>query len=120
MDRRSFGRTILGAGAAALSAAGCARDRKHNQATDQNRTSDHANVKSFELEEATIADLQAGMESGKHTARSITEAYLDRIESTNKKGPALFAVLETNPDALAIADQLDAERKSKGTRGPLH
>ena len=60
------------------------------------------------------------MQSGKHTARSITEAYLSRIESTNKKGPALFAVLETNPDALVIADQLDAERKAKGVRGPLH
>ena len=72
------------------------------------------------LEEATIADLQTEMQSGKYTARWITEKYLGRIESTNKKDPALFAVLETNPEALAIADQLDAERKSKGLRGPLH
>jgi len=119
MDRRSFGRTILGAGAA-IGAAGCEANRTQNSAVGQNRTSDEPDVKPFELEEATIADLQAGMQSGKYTARSITEAYLSRIESTNKKGPALFAVLEINPEALAIADQLDAERKSKGPRGPLH
>src|SRR5262245_28454876 len=120
MDRRSFARTILGAGVATISAAGCQSNRTQNQPDSQNRTPTDATLKPFELEEATIADLQAGMQSGKYTARSITEAYLDRIESTNKKGPALFAVLETNPDALAIADQLDAERKSKGPRGPLH
>ena len=119
MDRRSFGRTILSAGVAAVGAAGCQANRTQNQ-TSQNRAADGLSVKPFELEEATIADLQAGMQSGKHTARSITEAYLSRIESTNKKGPALFPVLETNPDALVIADQLDAERKSKGVRGPLH
>jgi amidase len=120
MNRRSFGRTILGAGAAVVGAAGCERNRTQNQTAGQNRMADDPYVRPFELEEATIADLQAGMQSGKYTARSITEAYLSRIESTNKKGPALFAVLETNPDALAIADQLDAERKSKGPRGPLH
>src|SRR4051794_11080065 len=74
----------------------------------------------FELEEATIASLQEGMRSGRHTARSLTEAYLARIEELNHKGPELRAVLETNPEALAIADALDAERKAKGPRGPLH
>src|SRR6266851_2552354 len=77
-------------------------------------------AKPFELEEATIATLQAGMKSGRHTARAITEAYLTRIEELNRKGPELRAVIETNPEALAIADALDAERKAKGPRGPLH
>ena len=74
----------------------------------------------FELQEATVKDLQQGMESGKWTARSITEAYLHRIEALDRKGPELRSILETNPDALSIADSLDAERKSKGPRGPLH
>jgi amidase len=71
----------------------------------------------FAFEEATIADLQAGMQSGHVTARSLAEAYLARIAALN---PALAAVLEVNPDALSIADALDAERGAKGARGPLH
>ncbi|HEY7700275.1 MAG TPA: amidase family protein, partial [Vicinamibacteria bacterium] len=74
----------------------------------------------FELHEATVADLQQGMESGKWTARSITEAYLARIDALNQRGPELRAIIETNPEALSLADALDAERKSKGPRGPLH
>jgi amidase len=74
-----------------------------------------------DLEEATLAELQAGMASGKYTARSITAAYLQRIEALDRKGPGLRSVLETNPDALAQATALDAERKAKGRpRGPLH
>src|SRR5207247_927048 len=74
----------------------------------------------FELEEATIAELQAGMKSGKYTARGLTAAYAQRIDALDRKGPALRAVLEVNPDALAQAEALDAERKAKGPRGPLH
>src|SRR5436309_9068230 len=73
-----------------------------------------------ELEEATIAELQAGMASGKYTSRAITAVYLQRIEAMDKKGPGLRSVLETNPDALAQAAAFDAERKAKGPRGPLH
>ncbi|PYP57016.1 MAG: amidase, partial [Gemmatimonadetes bacterium] len=73
-----------------------------------------------ELEEATIAELQAGMAAGKYTSRSITVVYLQRIDALDKKGPGLRSVLETNPDALAQATALDAERKAKGPRGPLH
>ena len=74
----------------------------------------------FLLEEATIADLQQRMQSGRETSRSLVGQYLARIEAIDRRGPALRSVLETNPDALAIADQLDAERKSRGPRGPLH
>ena len=75
---------------------------------------------SFELEEATIAGLQDGMRSGRYTSCTVTEAYLHRIEEIDRHGPALNSVIEINPDALAIAEALDAERKSKGPRGPLH
>src|SRR6266516_4851622 len=74
----------------------------------------------FNLEEATIADLQQKMQAGSETSRSLVEKYLARIEAVDRGGPALHSVLETNPDALAIADQLDAERKSRGPRGPMH
>ena len=60
------------------------------------------------------------MATGKMTARSITQLYLDRIAALNLNGPALRHVLETNPDALSIADSLDQERKSGRVRGPLH
>ena len=77
-------------------------------------------IPSFELEEATVADLQKQMEAGETTARAVAEAYLARIAALDRRGPELRSVIETNPDTLAIADALDAERKAKGPRGPLH
>jgi amidase len=77
-------------------------------------------VKSFELDEMTTAELQKGMSTGKYSARSITQKYLSRIAAVDKKGPALNSIIELNPDALKIADELDKERKAKGPRGPLH
>jgi amidase len=74
----------------------------------------------FELDEATIATLQDGMRSGKYSARHIAQLYLTRIEEIDRKGPTLRSVIETNPDVLAIADQLDAEREAGRVRGPLH
>ena len=73
----------------------------------------------FELEELTVGQLQDGMRAGRHTARSICTAYLARIAELD---PKLHAVIETNPEALAIADRLDAERKAGGgrVRGLLH
>jgi amidase len=74
----------------------------------------------FELEEATIQSIQTAMAGGRLTSRALTQAYLDRIERLDRGGPTLRSVLEANPDALAIADALDAERRVKGARGPLH
>ncbi len=73
-----------------------------------------------ELEEATIAHLQSVMASGKLTSRDLVAHYLARIEALNHTGPALHAVIETNPAALDIAVALDAERRGQGARGPLH
>jgi len=75
---------------------------------------------SFEFDEVTIAVLQEGMKSGKLSARSIAKKYLERIEDVDKRGPAINSVIEINPDAIAIAELLDRERKDKGVRGPLH
>jgi amidase len=77
-------------------------------------------VPSFEFAEATTPDLQAAMDSGKITARSLAEQYLARIDAVDKDGAAVNSVIEVNPEALSIAGQLDSERKAKGARGPLH
>jgi amidase len=76
--------------------------------------------RAFELDEMTIAELQDGMKAEKFTSRSIVKKYLDRIDDIDKKGPAINSVIEINPDAVAIAESLDRERKEKGPRGPLH
>ena len=73
-----------------------------------------------ELIELTIADLQERMKMGSDTAKSLVAKYRQRIEALDRKGPMLRAVLELNPEADAIADQLDAERKAGKLRGPLH
>lgn len=74
----------------------------------------------FELEELTISELQDGMKSGRFTARSLVQKYLDRIDEIDKHGPAINSVIEINPDAASIAEALDREREEKGARGPLH
>jgi amidase len=84
------------------------------------RTSPPFQPKNFEFEEATFDALQQGMQSGKFTAHSITQAYLDRIAELDQSGPKINSIIEVNSDALAIADALDKERKEKGPRGPLH
>ena len=74
----------------------------------------------FELEEATVDELQRRMAAGSLTARRLTSVYLGRIAALDRTGPALHHVIEVNPDAVSVADALDAERRAKGPRGPLH
>jgi amidase len=74
----------------------------------------------FELNEITIDAMQRAMAEGKYTARSATELYLRRIDQIDRRGPQLRSVIETNPEALAIADALDQERRAGRVRGPLH
>ena len=74
----------------------------------------------IDLEEATIDDFQAAMSDGRESAVSLATKYLQRIAQVDRSGPKINSIIELNPDALEIARELDAERKSKGTRGPLH
>ncbi len=115
LNRREF----LGYGAAggALLVAGpvSCQVQDRSAAAERNRS-----VADFELDELTIDELAEGQRTGRWTARSITERYLERIDSLNLKGPELRAVIEINPDALTIADALDAERAGGTTRGLLH
>src|SRR5450759_2701160 len=68
----------------------------------------------------SISQLSESMRTGELTARAITQQYLDRIASLDPQGPLLRYVFETNPEALTIADTLDAERRAGHIRGPLH
>ncbi len=77
-------------------------------------------VGGFELEEATIAELGRQMAEGERTSAGITELYLGRLEALDRQGPTLRSVIETNPDALEIAEELDRERAAGNVRGPLH
>ncbi len=109
-DRRQFL-----AGACALFAGGCA-----GTSAPCADASGAAVVPKFELDEVTLEELARGMASGRWTAKRLTEAYLERIDALDRRGPALHAVLEINPDALAIAERLDRERAAGKVRGPLH
>jgi amidase len=74
----------------------------------------------FELNEVSVAQLQDWMTTGRYTSRRLVELYLRRISEIDAAGPRLRSVIEINPEAVAIADSLDAERETKGPRGPLH
>jgi amidase len=74
----------------------------------------------FELEEMPIAEMQRWMAAGRFSARYLVERYIERIEALDWNGPATRNVLQLNPDALQIADRLDAERRANRVRGPLH
>jgi amidase len=111
IDRRNFlGLAGLGAAGALIA-----------QQTPQPMPPDHGPAPNaapppFELDEMTVGELQEGLRSGRFTSRSLTEAYLGRIEAIDKRGPAINAVIEINPDAMAIAAEMDRTHSS----GPLH
>ena len=111
LDRRGFVRAGLVGGAAALAG---------SRIAGAGEPPAPPRVASFELEELTVAELQAGLGSGRFTAVGLAEQYLARIAEVDAAGPRVNAVIERNPDALAIAARLDAEREAGRVRGPLH
>src|SRR5256885_14024250 len=118
MRRRTFLRAGLASTAMVLSPTLGVRGAEQN---DKDRAGESAlPVKPFEFEETTIAELQEAMRSGHHTARSITQAYLERIQEVDKQGVSLNSIIELNPDALAMAENLDNERKAGRIRSQLH
>jgi len=72
------------------------------------------------VEELSLTDIAAAFADGRMTSQQLTQSYLARIDKLDRRGPSLGAVIETNPRALEIAGALDAERKTRGVRGPLH
>ena len=74
----------------------------------------------YEVAERDIATLQADMAAGRVSAAELVQAYIARIDALDRSGPQLHAIIAVNPNAIADATALDAERKAKGARGPLH
>jgi amidase len=101
MDRRNFLGTAGAAGAALLAT----------------RAKGFAMNQSINLEEATVADLRSAMAANRTSSHQVTEGYLSRIAEIDKR---LNSIIEINPDALSIADAMDAERRSGRVRSPLH
>jgi amidase len=112
MKRRDFLKTVMLTGVAAASPT--TSGVPFRAAYNRNR------LKQFALEEITIAQLQAALQSGQFTSASLVQKYLKRIAQIDQAGPNLRSVVELNPDAFEIARDLDRERKSTGPRGPLH
>ena len=124
-SRRSF---VIGttSGALGLGLWGCNErnrgpvDPPRQQADETVQAAPESTSPPFEFDEWTIAALASAMAKGELSSRALTESYLERTEALNRNGPHLAAVIETNPNALAIAEQLDCERAEKKLRGPLH
>ena len=115
-DRSSVSRRGFLASAAALAAAQALPARS----ASAQPASTHPTNAPTDVVERSITELSAAMRNGDTTARQITQEYLDRIAAMDHAGPALHYVIETNPDALSIADSLDAERRAGRLRGPMH
>ena len=122
MQRRDFIMSGFIAGAAAL-ASGCNPTASNRVVYDKRNEPPGnvaCNVPEFEYAEATIAELQRAQGEGKLTARALAAAYFARMDAIDRAGPRLNSVIERNPDAFAIADALDRERKERGPRSVLH
>ena len=114
-NRREF----LQTGAVGAAAAALLLNEKIN-AQQQQPEQQRRTQKKFELEETTFAELQAKMQSGDLSAREIAEKYLDRIQDQDQGGARVNSVMQTNIDAIRIADQMDKERKAGKIRSALH
>jgi len=119
MKRRAFVTqgTVAAASIAAISTLACKVDNKSKPVVTGDQP---GSIDEFELNETTVKELQDKMTNGQYNAEGITNLYLNRIEALDKNGPKLNAVIELNPDALAIAKAMDEERKAGKVRGPLH
>jgi len=120
MKRRDFlsNGSLVAAGTAALLGTSCNNSPVSNK--EAAVPAAPIEKKDFELNEITITELQEKMAAGKYSAEQLTNLYLQRIEAIDKNGPKLNSVIEVNPDAVAIAKAMDAERKAGKIRGPLH
>ncbi len=110
LTRRTLVSTGIAASAASLLPGANAQD-----ATPGAATGPHPDLVGLSVERAARM-----MADGELTAAQLTQMYLDRIQALDVDGPALGSVLEVNPDALQIANDLDAEREAGNVRGPLH
>lgn len=116
LGRRDFVRRGLAVGGGALAAT----LPRVGEAKAASPIAPSAQPPAFPLEELTVADLQGAMAGGRLSAEQVTRLYLERIQAVDRSGPSVNAVIEVNPDAVAIARALDAERAAGKVRGPMH
>ncbi len=88
--------------------------------TDQSNNGTKASAEDFKFEEYTISQLSEGYKNEDYTIQEVVQSYLDRIIAIDKNGPRLNSIIQVNPDALKIAEQLDQELKEGKSRGPMH
>ena len=74
----------------------------------------------FIFQEQDITQVQQGYKDGTYTIKEVVQAYLDRIEEIDRNGPAINSIIQVNPDAIQIAEELDIEMSEGKIRGPLH
>ena len=120
LDRRAFVGASLAAGAALLGVPESASGSESPVRPLAASLSGGPAPQVDDLLEHSVAELGALMQRGALTSRELTQRFLTRIAQMDKTGVALNAVIELNPDALAIAEQRDAERKMGATPGPMH
>lgn len=123
IDRRDFVASTLATAAAAAAAATVGTmTTLVPMHTAQAAVPEHDGTQpdAFPYAELSVAELQSRMTKGTLTSRTLTAAYLARIAAVDRSGPTLNSVIETNPDALTIAAERDAERRAGKVRGPLH
>ena len=115
MNRRLFvtNGILAGLSLASFSIVSC-------QFTPQTKKGEKTDANKPDIDELTIPELQEKVKTGQLTYVALTKIYLDRIQQIDKSGPGLNSVIELNPDALAIAETMDQERKKGKLRGPLH
>ena len=119
MDRRDFlSASLVTAAAATVSGVPTRATAQRGDATGVDEVT--GQPAAFPFAELSVVALQSRMTTGALTSRALTAAYLARIDAVDRAGPLLNSVIETNPDALAIADARDAERRAGTVRGPLH
>ena len=115
MNRRKFFKngSLAAISLATLSIASCNSTQNSEKEKDKPQNN-------LSINELTINELQDLVKRGKLTYSKLTQLYLDRIKELDKNGPTLNAIIELNPDALAIAKTMDDELKAGKWRGPMH
>jgi amidase len=120
IDRREFVASTLATAAAAATIGTMTTLVPMHTAQAAVAGPDGVQPDAFPYSELSVAELQSRMTKGTLTSRTLTAAYLARIAAVDRSGPTLNSVIETNPDALTIAAERDAERRAGKVRGPLH
>jgi len=120
MKRRDFIQRTALAGGSLLTVGAVAGCVNSSDAKIEKAEAGDRKYPDFELDELTITDLQTMMNNGKLTSGKIVDMYLKRIKEIDNNGPGLNSILQLNPDAPVLAENLDKERAAGKIRGPLH